>query len=71
MEETEDPAEAARRELIEETGLVADRLLAMGRYILNQGGSDETVSLFLARTRLPEAGPAGTHGLNMSTRTSA
>lgn len=64
MEPTEDPAEAARRELLEETGLVADRMLPMGRYILNQGGSDENITIFLARTRLPEPGPAGTHGLD-------
>jgi ADP-ribose pyrophosphatase len=59
----EDPAAAVRRELAEETGLVADRLLGMGRYILNQGDSDEVISLFLARTRLPAPGQAGTHGL--------
>jgi ADP-ribose pyrophosphatase len=64
MEPTEDPAEAARRELAEETGLVADRMLPMGRYILNQGGSDENITIFLARTRLPEPGLAGHHGLD-------
>ncbi|MFN6998475.1 MAG: NUDIX domain-containing protein [Elioraea tepidiphila] len=64
LEDGEDPAEAARRELAEETGLVADRLLPMGRYILNQGGSDENITLFLARTRLPEPGHAGHHGLH-------
>jgi ADP-ribose pyrophosphatase len=62
-EADEDPEQAARRELAEETGLVPDRLLAMGRYVLNQGFSDEAITLFLARTRLPEPGPAGTHGL--------
>lgn len=63
-EEDEDPAETVRRELLEETGLVADRLLPMGRYILNQGDSDEVIALFLARTRLPEPGHVGTHGLD-------
>jgi ADP-ribose pyrophosphatase len=62
-EAEEDPEQAARRELAEETGLVSDRMLPMGRYILNQGFSDEAISLFLARTRLPEPGYAGTHGL--------
>lgn len=64
LEEGEDPVEAARRELAEETGLVADRLAPMGRYILTQGGCDEVIALYLARTRLPEAGHAGTHGLD-------
>jgi ADP-ribose pyrophosphatase len=60
----EDPEAAARRELAEETGLVADRMLEMGRYILNQGDSDEVIALFLARARLPATGYAGTHGLD-------
>ena len=53
LEEGEEPEPAARRELLEETGLVADRMLPMGRYILSQGGSDEGVRLYLGRTRLP------------------
>jgi ADP-ribose pyrophosphatase len=64
LEENEDPQEAARRELAEETGLVADRFAPMGRYILTQGGCDEVITLYLARTRLPEPGHAGTHGLD-------
>jgi ADP-ribose pyrophosphatase len=64
LEDNEDPEEAARRELAEETGLVADRMLRMGRYILNQGASDEHITLFLARARLPAPGVAGTHGLH-------
>lgn len=63
MDEGEDPLEAARRELLEETGLVPDRLAPLGRYILNQGGSDETINLFVARVRLPEPGIVGHHGL--------
>jgi ADP-ribose pyrophosphatase len=63
MEEGEDPIGAARRELAEETGLIPDRMLPIGRYILNQGGSDETIRLFLARVRLPEEGLVGHHGL--------
>jgi len=63
MEEGEDPLDCARRELAEETGLEPDRLLGLGRYILNQGGSDETISLFVARVRLPEEGLLGHHGL--------
>lgn len=63
LEEGEDPVAAARRELLEETGLVPDLFAPLGRYILNQGGSDETISLFLARVHLPEEGVLGHHGL--------
>jgi len=35
----------------------------LGRFILSQGGCDEVISLFLGRTRLPEPGHAGNHGL--------
>jgi ADP-ribose pyrophosphatase len=63
MEDGEDPVEAARREVLEETGLAPDRFAPLGRYILNQGGSDETINLFVARVRLPNEGLAGHHGL--------
>jgi ADP-ribose pyrophosphatase len=63
LEEGEDPVAAARREVLEETGLVPDLFAPLGRYILNQGGSDETISLFVARVGLPEEGVLGHHGL--------
>lgn len=63
LEDGEDPVEAVRRELHEETGLAPDRVAPFGRYILTQGGCDETISLFVARVRLPEPGILGHHGL--------
>ncbi len=63
LEPDEDPLEAARRELAEETGLATDRMAGLGHYIINQGLCDEAITLYLGRTRLPEPGHAGTHGL--------
>ncbi len=59
----EDPAEAARREIQEETGFVPDRFEQIGRFMLMQGGCDEVMSLYAARVTLPQPGRAGTHGL--------
>ncbi len=63
LEAGEDPAEAALRETREEAGLDPDRIEAIGRYFLMQGGCDEMMHLYCGRTRLPEAGAGGTHGL--------
>lgn len=63
LEAGEDPAEAARRETQEEAGLEPDRIEAIGRHFLMQGGCDEMMHLYCGRTRLPEAGAGGTHGL--------
>ncbi len=63
VEPGEDPAAAARREVVEETGLAPDRFEAIGRFMLMQGGCDETMFLYAARVALPAAGTAGTHGL--------
>jgi ADP-ribose pyrophosphatase len=62
LEPDEDPAEAARRETLEEAGLAPDRMESIGRYMLLQGGCDELMHLYAARARLPEAGGA-TQGL--------
>jgi len=63
LEPAEDPEEAARRELAEETGLRAGRMERIGRYMLMQGGCDEVMVYYAAETTLPEPGAAGTHGL--------
>jgi len=63
LEPGEDAEACARREVREETGLVPDRIERIGRYILTQGGCDETMTLFCARVSLPDAGAAANHGL--------
>ncbi|WP_149537660.1 NUDIX domain-containing protein [Siccirubricoccus phaeus] len=62
LEAGEDPELAGRRELEEETGLVGQRFESIGRYMLMQGGCDETMHFFAAQVTLPEAGGT-THGL--------
>jgi ADP-ribose pyrophosphatase len=66
LEPGEDPEAAGRRELTEETGLVAGRVERIGQYMLMQGGCDETMHFYAAQARLPTAAastPLGTHGL--------
>ena len=63
LEPGEDPEPAARRELEEETGLHPDRLEHIGRFMLSQGGCDETLFLYAACVALPEAATASTFGL--------
>jgi ADP-ribose pyrophosphatase len=58
LETGEDPAEAARRETLEEAGLEPDRMEAIGRFMLMQGGCDELMHLYAARVRLPERADA-------------
>lgn len=45
----EDPEIAARRELEEETGYRAGRLIGLGKYAASSGISDEEFTIFLAR----------------------
>ena len=62
----ESEEETMRRELREEIGLDADRLLPVGRFVLTPGGADEIVTLFAGRVTAPPAdrdGTAGLHGL--------
>jgi ADP-ribose pyrophosphatase len=62
LDAAEDPADAARRELAEETGLIARALAPIGRYLLMPGGCDEVVHVFCAAVDLDGAA-GGTHGL--------
>jgi ADP-ribose pyrophosphatase len=62
----EAPEATVRREIQEETGLQADRVVAFGDVVLTPGGSDERCSLFAGRVNAPASGPdgiAGTAGL--------
>lgn len=63
LEAGEDPEAAGRRELAEETGLVAGPMERIGRYMLMQGGCDEMMFYFAARVALPAPEAVGTHGL--------
>ena len=53
LEEGEEPAACAARELIEETGLAADELVPLGAVYTTPGFSDEEIHLFLARGLAP------------------
>ena len=48
LERGEDPAERARRELSEETGLTADELVDLGRCCTSPGFSTEVLHIYLA-----------------------
>ncbi len=54
--------ETVRREVKEEIGLEADRLHAVGQFILTAGGADEVCTIFAGRVRAPEAGADGAVG---------
>ena len=51
----EAPKTTAQREMQEEMGIAADRLQAIGRFLLTPGGSDEMCSLYAGRVRVPSA----------------
>lgn len=62
VEAGEDPAETARRELREETGLDCGRMVRIGAFLLMQGSADERVHFQLAEVSL-RGGPAQPGGL--------
>jgi ADP-ribose pyrophosphatase len=59
----EDPQTAITREMHEETGLQADRLVPIGRFVLTAGGSDETCTIFAGRIRAPQGDTDARFGL--------
>ena len=48
LSDNEDPAEAAKRELIEETGYIPERIISLGDYYPSPGSTTEKIYLFLA-----------------------
>jgi ADP-ribose pyrophosphatase len=71
LEADEDPAEAASRELAEETGLVSRAFAPIGAFLLMPGGCDEVVHFFCAAVELsaprPDAWPGpGERGTRVS-----
>jgi len=63
LEEGEEAEAAARRECAEESGLSPDRMERIGRYMLMQGGCDETMFLYCGRARIADSAPTA-HGLD-------
>ncbi len=60
VEPGESPADVARRETLEETGLTIDHVTPITAYYSSPGGSDEWISLFWASVDASAAG--GVHG---------
>jgi len=57
VEDGEAPEAAARRELLEETGCRAERLVKLGSLCSSPGYTDEVVDVFFADCRAPGASP--------------
>ena len=65
LEPGEDPAAAARREIVEEAGVKAGRLETIGVYIASPGAVTERTMVFIAEIDSSKAG--GVHGLAAET----
>lgn len=61
IDKDEEPDQVARREAVEEAGLVLGELWPISRYFPSPGGSDELVHLYVGRCNSEGAG--GIHGL--------
>jgi len=61
QDEEEVPEQTARRELLEESGIIASELHKIYEYWVSPGGMDEKIHLFIGITNLENA--AGTFGL--------
>ena len=59
---SEDPADTASREALEEMGVGVGPLELIGDFVLTPGGSDERCTLFAGRIQAPRAGPDGIVG---------
>jgi len=62
LEEGEDPAEGAARELREEIGLAAGKLLKIGEFFMAPGYSSELMHVFLATDLIPDSLPQDDDG---------
>ncbi|MEL6498171.1 MAG: NUDIX hydrolase [Planctomycetota bacterium] len=62
-------ADAARRELLEETGFRADSLVARGRFVSSAGLTDEVVTFFVAEgvSRVADGGGVGSERIRVHT----
>lgn len=65
LEAGEEPAAAARREIVEEAGVEAERLETIGVYIASPGAVTERTTVFIAEIDSRKAG--GVHGLAAET----
>ena len=66
----ETPEQVARREVLEETGLVVGRIAAAGQYHSSPGGTSERVAVFVAEVEAPvEGGIFGLAGEHEDIRT--
>lgn len=62
LDADEAPESAARREMQEEVGLVADRLHRIGDFVLTPGGCDERCTVYAARIVTPPTDSEGIAG---------